>query len=46
MTARVRAVSVDEYQRWLSDRKADIKSAEQQGAEQRKQFESGNIQNP
>jgi cytochrome c oxidase subunit II len=46
MTARVRAVSVDEYQRWLSDRKADITSAEKLGAEQRKQFESGNIQNP
>ena len=46
MTARVRAVSVDEYQRWLSDRKADIKSAEKLGSEQRKQFESGNIQNP
>ena len=46
MTARVRAVSVDEYERWLSDRKADIKSAEQKGSEQRKQFESGNIQNP
>ena len=46
MTARVRAVSVDEYQRWLSDREADIKSAEQKGSEQRKQFESGNIQNP
>jgi len=32
MTARVRAVSVDEYQKWLSQREADIKSAEQQGA--------------
>jgi cytochrome c oxidase subunit 2 len=39
MTARVRAVSVQEYQRWLSRRKADIKSAEQQGAQQRKQLE-------
>jgi cytochrome c oxidase subunit 2 len=39
MTARVRAVSVDEYQRWLSDRKADIKSAEQLGSEQRKKLD-------
>jgi cytochrome c oxidase subunit 2 len=40
MTARVRAVSVEEYQRWLAQRKADIKSAEEQGAEQRKKLES------
>jgi cytochrome c oxidase subunit 2 len=46
MTARVRAVSVDEYQRWLSQREADIKSAEQQGAAQRKQLDSGNTTNP
>jgi cytochrome c oxidase subunit 2 len=46
MTARVRAVSVDEYQRWLSQREADIKSAEQQGAAQRKQLDAGNISNP
>ena len=31
MTARVRAVSVAEYQQWLAQRKADIKSAEQAG---------------
>src|SRR3954451_18788212 len=31
MTARVRAVSVNEYQSWLERRKADIKSAEQAG---------------
>jgi cytochrome c oxidase subunit II len=42
MTARVRAVSVEEYQKWLAQRKADIKSAEEQGAAQRKQLESGN----
>jgi cytochrome c oxidase subunit 2 len=41
MTARVRAVSVEEYQKWLDQRKADIKSAEQQGAAQRKQLDNG-----
>jgi cytochrome c oxidase subunit 2 len=41
MTARVRAVSVEEYQRWLQQRKADIKSAEDLGAKQRQQLESG-----
>jgi cytochrome c oxidase subunit 2 len=46
MTARVRAVSVDEYQKWLAQRKADIKSAEQQGAAQRKKLESGNTDTP
>jgi cytochrome c oxidase subunit 2 len=39
MTARVRAVSVEEYQKWIAQRKADIKSAEEQGAEQRKKLE-------
>src|SRR3954454_19177122 len=39
MTARVRAVSVEEYQRWLSARQADIKSAEEQGAAQRKKLD-------
>jgi cytochrome c oxidase subunit 2 len=39
MTARVRAVSVEEYQQWLARRKADIKSAEEQGAKQRKELE-------
>jgi cytochrome c oxidase subunit 2 len=39
MTARVRAVSVEEYQQWLARRKADIKSAEEQGAQQRKELE-------
>ena len=42
MTARVRAVSVQEYQRWLAQRKADIKSAEQAGAQQRKQLQGSN----
>ena len=46
MTARVRAVSVEEYTRWLAQRKADITSAEKQGAAQRKQLESGNTSNP
>lgn len=46
MTARVRAVSVEEYQRWLAQRKADITSAEKQGAAQRKQLESGSTTNP
>jgi cytochrome c oxidase subunit 2 len=39
MTARVRAVSVDEYQKWLERRKADIKAAEEAAAKQRKQLE-------
>ncbi len=39
MTARVRAVSVEEYQKWIAQRKADIKSAEEQGAQQRKELE-------
>jgi cytochrome c oxidase subunit 2 len=41
MTARVRAVSVPEYQKWLAQRKADIKSAEEQGAAQRKKLQDG-----
>jgi cytochrome c oxidase subunit II len=39
MTARVRAVSVQEYQRWIDQRKADIKSAEDQAAQQRRRLE-------
>jgi cytochrome c oxidase subunit 2 len=39
MTARVRAVSVEEYQQWLDKHKADIKAAEEQGAAQRKKLE-------
>jgi cytochrome c oxidase subunit 2 len=40
MTARVRAVSVQEYQAWLEQRKTDIKSAETDAAAQRKQIDS------
>jgi cytochrome c oxidase subunit 2 len=39
MTARVKAVSVEEYQRWLDQQKTDIKAAEQAGAQQRKQLD-------
>jgi cytochrome c oxidase subunit 2 len=42
MTARVRAVSVQEYQQWIDRRKADITTAEQQAAQQRRQLQSGN----
>jgi cytochrome c oxidase subunit 2 len=42
MTARVRAVSVQEYQRWLAGRKADIEAAEKAGAAQRQHIESAN----
>jgi cytochrome c oxidase subunit 2 len=41
MTARVRAVSVEEYQRWLERQKAAIKAAEDEGAKQRQQLQSG-----
>src|SRR4051794_12623551 len=39
MTSRVRAVSVEEYQRWFAQRKNDIKAAEDAAAEQRKKLE-------
>src|SRR3954451_7519520 len=39
MTARVKAVSVQEYQQWIAQRKADIKAAEEAGAKQRQQLE-------
>jgi cytochrome c oxidase subunit II len=39
MTARVRAVSVQEYQRWIAAQKAAIKSAEDEGAKQRQQLQ-------
>jgi cytochrome c oxidase subunit 2 len=39
MTARVRAVSVQEYEQWIARRKADIKAAEQAAAQQRKQLQ-------
>jgi cytochrome c oxidase subunit 2 len=42
MTARVRAVSVQEYQRWLERQKAAIKSAEEQGAKQRQELQGSN----
>jgi cytochrome c oxidase subunit II len=41
MTARVRAVSVQEYQQWLQTRQADIKAAEDAAAKQRQQVEKG-----
>jgi cytochrome c oxidase subunit 2 len=41
MTARVRAVSVQEYQAWLAHQKAAIKAAEAEGAKQRQQLQSG-----
>jgi cytochrome c oxidase subunit 2 len=41
MTARVKAVSVEEYQRWLSRRKADIKAAEAAAQQERQQLQSG-----
>jgi cytochrome c oxidase subunit 2 len=39
MTARVRAVSPQEYQRWVEQRKADIKAADDAAAKQRQQIE-------
>jgi cytochrome c oxidase subunit II len=39
MTAQVRAVTPSEYEKWLDDRKADIKAADSAAAEQRKKFE-------
>jgi cytochrome c oxidase subunit 2 len=41
MTARVKAVTPEEFTQWLNQRKADIKSAEEQGAAQRRQLEGG-----
>jgi len=46
MTARVRAVSVDEYQRWLEQRKTDIKAAEEAAAAERKKLDSSTTQTP
>jgi cytochrome c oxidase subunit 2 len=46
MTARVRAVSVQEYEKWLNQQKADIKAAEEEGAKQRQQLQSGNTTQP
>jgi cytochrome c oxidase subunit II len=39
MTARVRAVTPSEYERWIDQRKADIKAADDAAARQRKQIE-------
>jgi cytochrome c oxidase subunit 2 len=39
MTAQVRAVTPDEYERWLDQRKADIKAADDAAAKQRKEVE-------
>jgi cytochrome c oxidase subunit II len=39
MTAQVRAVTPSEYEKWLDDRKADIKAADTAAAEQRKKIE-------
>jgi cytochrome c oxidase subunit 2 len=39
MTAQVRAVTPSEYEKWLDDRKADIKAADTAAASQRKQIE-------
>jgi cytochrome c oxidase subunit 2 len=39
MTARVRAVSVQEYQAWIARRRADIRAAEEQAAAQRRKLE-------
>jgi cytochrome c oxidase subunit 2 len=39
MTATVRAVTPSEYEKWLDQRKKDIKAADDAAAEQRKQFE-------
>ncbi|MBI5103884.1 MAG: cytochrome c oxidase subunit II [Solirubrobacterales bacterium] len=40
MTARVRAVSVQEYEAWLDGRKQDIQNGNKAAEAQRKQFES------
>src|SRR3954451_7326686 len=44
MIAYVRAVSPQEFERWLADRKADIRQANQDAAQQRRRVEAG--QNP
>ncbi|HEU4974939.1 MAG TPA: cytochrome c oxidase subunit II [Baekduia sp.] len=42
MTARVKAVSVQDYQQWLAQQKTDIKAAEQDAAQQRQQLDAQN----
>src|SRR4051812_29884496 len=44
MVAYVRAVSPQEFERWLADRRRDIKQANQDAAQQRKRVDAG--QNP
>src|SRR3954447_6946515 len=44
MIAYVRAVSPQEFERWLADRRRDIKQANQDAAQQRKRVDAG--QNP
>jgi cytochrome c oxidase subunit II len=39
MTARVRALTPSDYEKWLDQRKADIKAADQAAEQQRKQIE-------
>jgi cytochrome c oxidase subunit 2 len=39
MTARVRAVSVNEFERWIAEQKAKIRASNQAAGEQRKRFE-------
>jgi cytochrome c oxidase subunit II len=39
MTARVRAVTPEDYERFIERRKADVKAADEAAAKQRKQFE-------
>jgi len=46
MTARVKAVTPEQFTQWLNEQKANIKSAEEQGAAQRKQLQSGSTTNP
>jgi cytochrome c oxidase subunit 2 len=46
MTARVRAVSVQEYEAWVAQRKRDIEDANKAAEAQRKQFETPAESNP
>jgi heme/copper-type cytochrome/quinol oxidase subunit 2 len=39
MTARVRAVSPEEFRQWIAQRKADIKAADEAAARQRQQIQ-------
>jgi len=44
MIAQVKAVTPAEFDKWLSDKKAQIKQSDDAAAQQRKQVEAG--QNP